>query len=206
MEWIRRRPAVAGGVGVVALLAVLLLVWVLSSSSSGKPASDGPFDPSTYSASPEPTLATPSAVPTTPIAPPTALPSGSAAGGTGAGFPSGSHGASTSSSINAPGYQGGGYSAGLPKHRLVFRVFSAKPIGTVGWTLLYTDGKTSGRSDGVGRTWSLTRTVYGYPDFGRLFYSSGVDSTPIVGEIYIDGRRTARCSTEGPFSTIMCQG
>lgn len=206
MDWIRRRPQAAAIVGVVAVIAVLTLVYVMVSSSGGTPGTRT-IDDLGGQPSADPTLAFPTATPTTAL--PTA--GGGAAGtgtgaGVGAGFSTANHGSSTHDSLSAPGYQGGSYSASLPKHTLVFRVTSAQNIGTVGWTLAYTDGPVQGRSDGVGKSWTFTRVVYGYPDFGRIFYSTGSDSRPITGRVYIDGKKTAECTTSGPYAQMMCQG
>jgi hypothetical protein len=207
MEWIRRRPAAAGVAGVVAVLFVLGLVYVLSSSKGSVPAAS-PYDPSTASITPEPTLPV-----LTPTATPTKAPLSAAALSAatkklfdkykGTGY---SVGGLSSGSFSLPGLQGGSVYQYLPRHRIVLTVTSAAPIGIVGYVIPTSLKRPYGEVHHVGTGWSLTTTVYGGPDYAQLFMQGDQRGDPITCTITVDGKVTEHQTTEGPYARLICQG
>ena len=205
MEWIRYHPKTAGAIAGLLTLFVIVVVWIQISPSD-------PQEPDSFG---DPVVtATP-----TPEDPLTALPTGvpsstaSANGGAGGDVPSlpgfgavgGGGGKAQGGNFNVPGYQGGSLYKFAPKHRITLQVTGDYPIGTIGWALLYTDGPTSGTVKNAGRSWSMSRTVYGEPDYARLFFASGAQGK-VRCRITVDGKVTEERSTEGPYAQMMCQG
>ncbi|MFL6157719.1 MAG: hypothetical protein ACJ72D_16615 [Marmoricola sp.] len=206
MEWIRRRPRVAAGAGIVGVIVVLVLVSLLVRSPKA------PAD--------EPSLGLPSSTPTGPLLPelsttptPATIPTTqaqsdaaikAALGKVGAGLP-GTKGLQ-SGSLSAPGLQGGSVYKNLPRHKIVMRVTSDAPIGTVGYVVPTSLNESSGIVRNIGKSWSLTTTAYGDPDYAELFMQAGTRGFPITCTITVDGRVTEHRSTEGPYGQLICQG
>lgn len=204
MEWIRHHPKSSAVGAAIATVLVIILVWMMISPADNK-------EPDTLGL-PDPALPTTTLTELpTPSPTPTETPTTGQTGGQvslpgfGSYDPNNPNSPAQGGSMNVPGYAGGSYFQFAPKHRITLKVTSAAPIGTIGWTLLYTDGPTSGRVN-AGRSWSMTRTVYGEPDYARLFFGSGGDSTPVTCTIIVDGKVTEQRSTSGPYAQMMCQG
>ena len=64
----------------------------------------------------------------------------------------------------------------------------------------------SGIDKNVGKSWHLTTTAYGDPDYAQIFLQAGARGYPITCVITIDGKVTERRATEGPYGQTMCQG
>lgn len=94
----------------------------------------------------------------------------------------------------------------VPPLDLRITVTSADPIGTVGWVIPMSKEKPSGQAGGVGRSWSLSTTVYGKPDYARVFLQAGPTGAPITCVISINSTVTERRATVGPYGALMCQG
>lgn len=105
-----------------------------------------------------------------------------------------------------PGLAGSGGSASLPKIRIHLEVYSAQPIGIVGYQVPTSLTDSSGTVKGVGTRWSLDTIGYGRPDYARLFFGSGPSGTPVTCIIRINGKVTEKRSTDGPYGRTMCQG
>ena len=195
MEWIRRNPKASVALVAIATLTVVSLVWVLGRST---PASS---DKATTLALPSPTSTR------APLRLPLAS-SASAAPTTGAsGQPLGGKAGSVEASMmHLKGIQGGSIDQTLPRHQLVLEATSEDKIGTVGYIVPTSLRENYGLVKNVGRTWRLTTTVYGDPDYAQLFLQAGYRGFPITCTITVDGRVTERRSTEGPYGQLMCQG
>lgn len=205
MEWIRRRPVVAGVAGAVAVLAVLVLVFVMTSSKDKVPATSA-FDPATAPPSSEPTLPVLTPTPTAPGTPSAASLNAATQklfSKTGKGFTTGGL---KSGSFSMPGLQGGSVYQYLPKHHVVMHVFSPAPIGTIGYIVPTSLHRSSGVVYHVGTGWSLGTTAYGDPDYAQLFMQSDSRGNPITCVITVDGRVTERQTTQGPYARLICQG
>jgi len=210
MDWIRGRPRAAAAAGIVGVLAVLVIVYLMASSSGGSP---GPRSIDDLSGLPsvtptsEPTLDLPTATPTKSTPTPTTSISGGTAGGGGlSGLPVGG-GAIKSGDIDLPGLPGGTVYQYAPKHRVVLRVTSQGPIGTIGYYIPYSPDKQSGTVKRVGTSWSLKTFSYGDPDYARIYVSSGADpSITVTCTITVDGKVTTKKTTDGPYSVLICQG
>jgi hypothetical protein len=63
-----------------------------------------------------------------------------------------------------------------------------------------------GQRTDLGRTWSLSTTVRGKPDYAQLFTRAGPEGYPITCQITVDGRVTARQTRGGPYGKVFCQG
>lgn len=206
MEWFRRRPKVAAAAGVVAALVTLSLIWLLVRDTD-KPS---PEDPGVAvglpSPSADPTLKE-LPTPTASAGPSTAAEVQAAAQKAfaqfGKGLDSGDFG---SGEFNMPGMSGGSIYQNLPRHTITMRVTSEAPIGTVGYVVPTSLRNSSGVVKNVQRSWSLTTTAYGDPDYARLFMQAGARGFPITCTISVDGRVTERRSTEGPYGQMICQG
>lgn len=211
MEWIRRRPTVAAIAGVVAVLAVLVLVFVMSGTDTPE-GEARTYNPSTATPTlPEPTLTEIPAPPATPTATkaPTAGGGTSGSGGGLQGLPGGGLGGQPiqSGDVNLPGLAGGGVAQNPPKHRIQLLVTSKAPIGTVGYYIPYSPDKQSGTLLNVGPRWSLRTVSYGSPDYARLYLRQGArPDAPITCKILVDGRVVYQKSTDGPYSLLICQG
>ena len=159
-------------------------------------------------------VALPSSTSTTPSAQPAALPRAPRSGDTTApsakstDLPSGFPGAGLTLPPLAPppGLAGKGGSVGLPKMRVTMEVFSAQPIGIVGWQVPTNPDTPTGISRGVGTHWSKTVIAYGRPDYARIFFGAGPSGTPVTCVITVNGKVTERRSTDGPYGRTMCQG
>lgn len=206
MEWIQRNPKAAAAAGVLAALLTLTLVWLLVRHSD-KPAAEEPSSFATgLLSTPDPTLTalpedTATAAPTSAAAVQAAAQKAFAQFGKGMGT-----GGLSSGQLDMPGLQGGSIYKYLPKHRVTMRVTSEAPIGTVGYVVPTSLRNSSGVVKNVGRSWALTTTAYGDPDYAQLFMQAGARGYPITCTISVDGRVTERRSTEGPYGQLICQG
>ncbi len=108
--------------------------------------------------------------------------------------------------VDLPGLPGGSLAGDVPPLELRISLSSASPIGTVGWVIPTSRSDPDGRADDVGRSWSLTTTVYGRPDYARVFLQAGPTGDPITCVISVDGKVTERTATVGPYGALMCQG
>jgi hypothetical protein len=189
---------------VIAVVSVIVIVGSFLLRSGG---SDG--DGSTDHAVDVPTGTT-----STPTAQPAALPRAPRSGATDSasgkptdlpsGFPG--EGLTLPPLPPLPGLAGHGGSVGLPRIHVKLEVFSAQPIGIVGWQVPTNPDTPSGVSRGVGKHWSKTIIAYGRPDYARLFFGAGPSGTPVTCVITVDGKVTERRSTDGPYGRTMCQG
>jgi hypothetical protein len=208
MEWMRGRPRVATAAVAVGALVVLILVWLLVRSPQ-KPSAD-PTPLGTPTAEPTPTELPEIPTPTTSA---TTLPTSAAdlakayqasIGKLGSGLGSGASGGS--GTLNMPGLQGGSLYKYLPKHRVMMRVTSEAPIGTVGYIVPTSLKNSTGTVKNVGGSWSLTTFAYGQPDYAQLFMQAGARGYPITCTITVDGHVTEHRSTQGPYGQLICQG
>jgi hypothetical protein len=193
MEWVRSNPKRAAAVSAVAVLAVVALVWGMFGGSGASGDSLGTAPLATPTATPGSSLTgmpTPSTGTATPGGGMTVLPGGGASAG----------------SFFLPGLPGGSMWRNLPRHRLVMHVTSEGPIGTVGWYIPTSLRKLSGVEKNVQHEWRLTTTVYGGPDYGRIWLQAGSRGYPITCTITVDGRVTEQRSTDGPYARLLCQG
>jgi len=204
-DWMRARPKLTAALAGVAALAVLMLVFVLSSNGD-KPSSKEPAD----FGAPLPTVPTrkPVKLPTTAASPSpsTAAQIQAAAHNAlknGNGF---SSGGLSSGQLNMAGLQGGSIYKYLPKHTLTLRARSEAPIGTVGYIVPTSLHQTSGIVKNVKNSWSLTTTVYGDPDYAQIYLQAGARGYPITCIISVDGHVTEQRATEGPYGQLVCQG
>lgn len=209
MDWIRRRPQTAAVAGVVAVLAILLLVFVMVSSSGGSATGPRLDLGDLPAASAEPTLGVPT---TSPSATPTAKQPTAAEvqkqtqdafNQLGQGF---SNGGLQSGELSAPGIQGGSVFQYLPKHKITMTVTSSAPIGTIGYVVPTSLKQSSGVVRNVGTSWTLTTTAYGDPDYAQLFMQADARGNPITCTIRVDGKVSERRTTEGPYARLICQG
>jgi hypothetical protein len=207
MEWIRYHPKISAVVAGIITLLVIVFVWMQIS-----PDDNDEQDPLGI-----PTLSPPTTTPLTelptesPSASPTGTATGAAAGGPGGAFEgfggAGSGGGKGSGgTLEMPGLQGGSMYKYLPKHKIVLRVTSEVPIGTIGYVMPTSLRHSSGTVKNAGTSWSLTDTVYGNPDYAQLFFQAGSRGFPVTCTITVDGRVTERRSTEGPYGQMVCQG
>jgi hypothetical protein len=105
-----------------------------------------------------------------------------------------------------PGLTGDGLSTGVPELALLITVSSREPIRTVGYQVPTSRRHPHGVVRGVGTRWSLRTTVYGNPDYARVFLQAGPSGAAITCTVQVEGRVTERRSTEGPYGATMCQG
>lgn len=203
MEWLRYHPKVAVALAAFSTLLVIVAVWALVGGSDPK---------GTGLAEPEPTLPTRTPLTELPTVSPSATPTkkttdsvekqvanGLSSLGNGGGSASGG-------TLQMPGLQGGSMYKYLPKHRIVLRVTSSQPIGTVGWIMPTSLNESSGVKKNAGTSWSLTSTVYGDPDYAQIFVQAGARGYPVTCTITVDGKVTEQRSTEGPYGQMLCQG
>ncbi|GAA3661096.1 hypothetical protein GCM10022237_21220 [Nocardioides ginsengisoli] len=188
------------------MIAVVSVIVIVASFLLRSGGSDG--DGSTDHAVDVPTGTT-----TTPTAQPAALPRAPRSGATTPGdtstdlppgFPG--EGLTLPPLAPPPGLAGKGGSVGLPKIHVKLEVFSAQPIGIVGWQVPTNPDTPTGVSRGVGTRWSKTIIAYGRPDYARLFFGAGPSGTPVTCVITVNGKVTERRSTDGPYGRTMCQG
>lgn len=116
---------------------------------------------------------------------------------TGTGAPSGA---------GAPGLRGAGWSISAPAHQLVLQVRSSAPIGEIGYVVPTSADHYSGRVSHAGMSWRMSTTVYGRPDYARVWIQAGERGTPVTCTILVDGHVTDQRSTTGPYGASMCQG
>lgn len=205
MEWFRRRPKVAAASGVVAALVVLTLIWLMVRDTD-KPAPDPGIAVGLPTPSDQPTIGDLPTATGTPV-PTTAAEYQRAAQEAFKQFANGLGTSGLSSGqFNMPGMQGGSIYKSLPRHSLTMRITSEAPIGTIGYVVPTSLRHSSGVVKNVQRSWSLTTTVYGDPDYAQLFMQAGARGFPITCTIIVDGRVTERRSTEGPYGQMICQG
>lgn len=208
MDWIRRRPQTAAVAGVVAVLLVLVLVYLMVSSSSDD-TSNGSLDlGDRETPTSEPTFGFPSASASVPTALPTAN-STTGTGGTGGGLPGGyplGGQPIKSGTVDLPGLSGGSVAQNPAKHRILLRVFSKSPIGTIGYYIPYSPDKQSGTVQNAGTSWSLRTVTYGNPDYARLYLRQGGSAAAtITCQISVDGRVVLTKTTDGPYAYLICQ-
>lgn len=105
-----------------------------------------------------------------------------------------------------PGISGDSEIFSLPKHTLTIRLTAPQALGLVAYVIPTSTDHPQGSHVESGRTWSLTTTVYGNPDYAVVYLQAGAGGKPETCEITVDGRVTERRSTDGPYSTMWCQG
>lgn len=104
-----------------------------------------------------------------------------------------------------PGLLGDGASMSAPKHKLTIKWSSPNPLGLIAYVIPTSEDKPKGSwVERSRRELTLTTTVYGRPDYAVAYVQAG--GAPATCEIYVDGRRTARRTTEGPYGAVWCQG
>ena len=194
------------------VLAASILIVVVSvafrqhgdDDTSARPTPVGdPTASATGTVAPSPT-ATPSVSPT---ASASAKPSpGANAGSPGMGSPGDAVNMNGWKAPLPPGLSGSGGNASLPKIKIHLEVFSAEPIGIVGYQVPTSLTDSSGTVRNVGTHWSLDTIGYGNPDYARLFFGAGPSGTPVTCIIRVNGKVTERRSTDGPYGRTMCQG
>jgi len=204
MEWFRRRPKVAAASGVAAALVVLTLIWLMVRDTD-KPAPDPGIAVGLPTPSDQPTIGDLPTATGTPV-PTTAAEYQRAAQEAFKQFANGLSSGLSSGQFNMPGMQGGSVYKSLPRHSITMRITSEAPIGTVGYVVPTSLRNSSGVVKNVQRSWSLSTTVYGSPDYAQLFMQAGARGFPITCTIIVDGRVTERRSTEGPYGQMICQG
>jgi hypothetical protein len=192
MEWVRSNPWKATALGVVAVLALLAVVWGVTggSGASGDSLGSAP-------------LATPT---TTPGSALTALPTPATSPTVFGGGMTVSGGQASMGTTLLPGLQGGTMYKNLPRHRLVLHVTSEGPIGTVGYYIPTSLRKFTGVDKDVQHDWRLTTTVYGRPDYARIWLQAGARGFPITCTITVDDQVTEQRTTDGPYGQLLCQG
>lgn len=200
MEWIRHHPRPAAAGAAVITLLVIVVVWILVRPDGKQPATLG--DPG---ATDLPSLSTLTPLPTGSAAPTTSpSPTG---GSVESLFQSGlTQLGKSKTGLSAMGLPGTGADRHLPRHHILLHVSSEQPIGTVGYIMPTSLRESSGIVKNVGRSWSLTSTVYGDPDYAQVFVQAGYRGFPITCTITVDGHVTDRRSTEGPYGEMICQG
>lgn len=108
-------------------------------------------------------------------------------------------------SLAMPGLSGNGASYSAEKHTLTIRWSSPHPLGLIAYVIPTSQEHRRGsRMERVQHTASLTTTVYGRPDYAVAYVQAG--GSPATCEIFVDGRRTAHRTTEGPYGAVWCQG
>lgn len=105
-----------------------------------------------------------------------------------------------------PGMGGDSSITSLPKHTLTIRLSSPRPLGLVAYVIPTSTNDSQGSLVENGNTWTLTTTVYGNPDYAVVYLQAGPEGKAETCEITVDGKVTERRSTEGPYSTMWCQG
>ncbi|MCX6400792.1 MAG: hypothetical protein NTX33_12805 [Propionibacteriales bacterium] len=105
-----------------------------------------------------------------------------------------------------PGISGDSDIFSLPKHTITIRLTAPQALGLVAYVIPTSTNHSQGSHVESGRTWSLTTTVYGNPDYAVVYLQAGAGGQPETCEITVDGRVTERRSTDGPYSTMWCQG
>jgi hypothetical protein len=204
MEWFRHHPKAAAVCVAVTTLLVIAVVWIMVSPDDEQPATLGEPVPTAV-----PSLSTLTPLPTAP-----AVPTGSAEPTTSPEsdsvetlFQSGLAALGKDKGMSSlPGFPGTGASKHLPRHKIVLRVVSEDTIGTVGYIMPTSLHESSGVVKNVGKSWSLTSTVYGDPDWAQIFVQARARGFPITCTITVDGRVTENRSTEGPYGRMVCQG
>jgi hypothetical protein len=189
MEWIQRNRKAAAALAALVVLSGLVLVWVLT-SGSGSPSA-------------EPTLAVPTTSPSR--APLTILPTPSASA-TPTAIPKSLEGAGIPGYTSLTGLKGHSLSASYPRHHLVLSLTSSKKLPFLIYNVPTSRDNRGGTLTDLGRTWSVSTTVYGKPDYAQLFTRADWYGTPITCTITVDGRVTARLTTSGPYGKVFCQG
>jgi hypothetical protein len=104
------------------------------------------------------------------------------------------------------GLPGGSLSESNPKHRAVLTLTSEHKLPFLIYNIPTSREHRAGKSTELGTSWRLETTVYGKPDYAQLFTRAGPEGHPITCTIRIDGRITARLTSEGPYGKIFCQG
>lgn len=195
MEWVRSNPGKAAG---LSALVVLVLVVLVHGALGGRGAAGD-------------TVGAPLAIPTvTPsdslTAMPTPLPARTGPTASAAPLPGLAGGPVTVGRSKYDGLRGASRSQSIPSHHLVLRLWSDHKLPFVIYNIPTSRDHPGGRSTDLGRSWTLSTTVYGKPDYAQLFTRSGFEGYPITCQITVDGRVTARLTTRGPWGKIFCQG
>ena len=107
---------------------------------------------------------------------------------------------------SAAGLSGDGGVRNQPRHTLTISFASEAPLGTIGYIIPTSLRDNYGVSKDTGRSFSLTTTVYGDPDYAQGFARAGQRGFPVTCTITVDGRVTERQATEGPYGQLFCQG
>jgi hypothetical protein len=179
-------------------IAVVVIAFVMRPHDSDHPSR---VADSTTSAEPTDTVS-PSADPTSEAAArrtPKASPSAQAPGSQ-SGF------AIPMPTLLPPGLSGDGATINAPKHTLTIRWSSPTALGPIAYVIPTSKDHRRGGSVEKTRTRvSLTTTVYGNPDYAVAYVQAGLGA-PATCEIFVDGRRTAHRTTEGPYGAVWCQG
>ncbi|MCW2800919.1 MAG: hypothetical protein JWQ70_2391 [Aeromicrobium sp.] len=102
------------------------------------------------------------------------------------------------------GIPGSGSSNPAAKHAITLRVTSPSAIVFVKYYV--PTAKLNGVDYPVGKSWSLSTTVQGPPDYAQLFLQANGNGDPITCTISVDGKVTDKRTTGGPYGQILCQG
>lgn len=106
-----------------------------------------------------------------------------------------------------PGLNGNGGSVSLPKHRLTIRWTSGNPLGLIAYIVPTSQEHNEGSwVERTRRELTISTTVYGRPDYAIAYVQAGGTGAPATCEIFVDGKRTARRTTQGPYGAVWCQG
>ncbi len=104
------------------------------------------------------------------------------------------------------GLAGGGGVANQPIRTVTLSLTSEAPLGTVGYIIPTSLRDNYGIRTDVGRTFSVTTTAYGPPDYAQGFARAAQRGFPVTCTITVDGRVTERQTTAGPYGALFCQG
>lgn len=196
-----RRPFVIAGVVAAVVVAGLVAVLTLPGDRDVTTGAD-PL-PAPLPVSPLPSddaSTTPSASPSA-----SATPSSSPGAGTGTGV------GASDPFAGLPGYNPkglggtGGERFATPRN-IVLSATSAASIYAVGFQAPTSVDRSSGVVRDAGPRWGVTTTVYGRPDYARLFAQAGPTGAPVTCTITVDGKVRDRRTTQGPYGMVICQG
>ena len=197
MRWVRNNPGKAAGVS--ALLVLLVAVLLRGALGGSGTSADAPgavplATPTTTPSNSLTAVPTPVPTPTEAPAPPLTFPGATAGGPV------------TVGRSKFDGLKGQSRSQSIPSHHVVLSLWSDHKLPFVIYNIPTSRDHPGGQSTDLGRTWSLSTTVYGKPDYAQLFTRSGFEGYPITCQITVDGRVTARLTSDGPWGKIFCQG
>ena len=199
MRWVRRNPGKTAGVSALLVVVVAVLLHGALEGSMTPADAPGAVPLATPTTTPSASLTTaPTPVPTHTDAPLEATASAPA--------PAAAGGPVTVGRSKFDGLKGRSRSQSIPSHHIVLSLWSDHKLPFVIYNIPTSRDHPGGQSTDLGKSWSLSTTVYGKPDYAQLFTRSGFEGYPITCQITVDGRVTARLTSDGPWGKIFCQG